>query len=243
VCRMIAAVGSFEMAPLVEALRSMAANANPAYSHELSERGEALQHDCGWGAAFRQGGTLERRRSAASCLADPAFAGLTSIETDLVLLHARRTPDRDTIAVENSHPFFAERDGTTWAFCHNGAVNDLSQFEASGGARRAPTSSGPIDSELLFHHILRSLDRARPAESLADILLGVRDFTCLNCFLATGEDVFVHSRVSPDTTRPRYYALWVGRGDGFALASSEVVDLRGVTWERVPDSCAFRLSP
>jgi len=237
VCRMIAAVGRFEMGPLVDAVRMMASNANPAYDHELRAEGGALVHDCGWGVAFREGDRLVRRRSAASCLSDPEFDSLSEVETDLVILHARRTPDRDTINVLNSHPFLEEWRGEEWAFCHNGAVSDLTQLRSDSSLQPA----GDIDSELLFHHVLTSLDTNRVAESLAEIMHEIRDFTSLNCFLATRESITVHARMSPDTSRPLYYTPWAARGSDVAVVSSEVVSQVALEWERIPDGAGFVL--
>jgi predicted glutamine amidotransferase len=234
---MIAAVGRFEMSPLLDALRLMASNANPAYDHELRAEGGELIHDCGWGAVFREGDRLTRLRSAESCLVDPEFDSLGGVETDLAILHARRTPDRGTIDVSNSHPFLEEWKGETWAFCHNGTVNDLAQL--SGDSALKP--EGNVDSELLFHHILSRLDTGDPAGSLAETLGGLRDFTCLNCFLATHTDIIAHARVSPDTTRPRYYTLWRGRSSDRTLVASESFEAPGVLWMAVPDSSSLRL--
>ena len=236
-CRMIAAVGRFEMEPLVDAVRVMASNANPACDHELRGEGGALVHDCGWGVAFREGGRLVRRRSAASCLDDPEFDSLSGVETDLVILHARRTPDRDTINVLNSHPFLEEWSGEEWAFCHNGAVRDVTQLQSDSSLQPA----GGIDSELLFHHVLTLLDTSRVAESLAEILREIHDFTSLNCFLATRESITVHARLSPDTSRPLYYTPWVAHGGDVAVVSSEVVSQIALEWERVTDGAAFVL--
>jgi predicted glutamine amidotransferase len=236
---MIAAVGRFEMAPLVDAVRVMASNMNPAYDHELRGEGEKLIHDCGWGVAFRDGGRLVRRRSAASCLDDPEFDSLSGVETDLVILHARRTPDRGTINILNSHPFIQQWRGEEWAFCHNGAVSDLTQLRSDESL--VPT--GGIDSELLFHHALTLLDTGRVAESLSEILREIRDFTCLNCFLATSEHITVHTRVSPGTSRPLYYTPWIAHGGDVTVVSSEAVSLGALEWERVTDGSAFVLSP
>jgi hypothetical protein len=137
--------------------------------------------------AFRKGDGLAWLRSAASCLDDPEFEALGSIETDLVILHARRTPDRSTIDVLNSHPFIEEWCGRQWAFCHNGAVSDLTQLRT----HTALSPKGSVDSEVIFHHVLATLDPARVAHSLVEALRGVRDFTCLNCFLATADHVTV----------------------------------------------------
>ena len=237
-CRMIAAVGRFEMAPLVDAIKVMASNMNPGYDHELRAKGGALIHDCGWGVAFREGSGLIMRRSAVSCLDDAEFDSLSGVETDLVILHARRTPDRGTINILNSHPFIQKWRGEEWAFWHNGAVGDLTHLRSDDSLEPV----GGIDSERLFHHVLTLLDTSRVAESLSEILREIRDFTCLNCFLATKEDIIVHTRMSPDTSRPRYYTPWIARGDDVTVVSSEVVSPVALEWERVTDGSAFVLS-
>jgi len=229
------------MAPLVEGLRSMAANSNPAHGHEFRDRGDEFQHDCGWGVAWNEGGRLESRVSALSCVTDPGLTSVAAITTDLAVLHARRTPKRETIAERNCHPFFSERFGETWAFCHNGTVNDVSQLDTHGADPRGDGSGPPIDSELLFHHLMERLDPHDVPGSMSRALGGIADFTCLNSFLVTADAAFVCARVSPDTTRPEYYTLWLGRGEGFALASSEPLQLSSVEWTRVPDGNAFRL--
>jgi hypothetical protein len=95
----------------------------------------------------------------------------------------------------------------------------------------------------MFHHVLTSLDTGRPAASLAETLASIEDFTCLNCLLATRDQVVAHARMSPDTPRPRYYTLWRGHGDGFSLVSSEPLDAGGTDWSTVPDGTAFVLRP
>jgi len=236
---MIAAVGRFEMRPLVDALRAMAANANPDYDHELRSEGSELTHDCGWGVVFREGDRLVRRRSAASCLSDPGFDELSGIRTDLAILDVRRTPDRSTIDVLNSHPFLQKWRGEEWAFCHNGAVADLTQFTSDSTL----TLTGSVDSEVMFHHVLTLLDTGSPAQSLAEILGRVTGFTCLNSFLATSGRIVAHARMSPDTPRPRYYTMWHGRGDGFSLVSSETFGSAVDRWSAVPGGTSLVLTP
>jgi len=236
---MIAAAGRFEMGPLVEALRVMASNSNPDYDHELRGKGGDLIHDCGWGVVFREEGRLVRRRRALSCLEDAEFDALSAIRTDLVVLHARRTPNRETIDVLNSHPFVEDWRDEQWAFCHNGAVEDLTQFTSDDSLR----PSGTVDSELIFHHVLTRLDTEAVPSSLAGILSGIRGFTCLNCFLATPGRVVAHARVSPDTPRPRYYTLWRARADALSLVSSEPFGGGRIAWSAVPDGTAFDVAP
>ena len=238
-CRMIAAVGRLDMPALVDALRAMASNANDGYDHEFRGEGSDFSHDCGWGVVFRDHGRLVRKRSATSCLGDPEFDALSGVSTDLAVLHARRTPDRSTIDVCNSHPFIETWRGEVWAFCHNGAVNDLGQLTIDDSL----VSSGGVDSELLFRHLLSALDTGRVDDSVAEILGAVHDFSCLNCFLATSGRVIAHARLSPGTPRPRYYTMWRGRGDGFSLVSSEPLEAVGATWSAMADGTALVLRP
>lgn len=235
---MIAAVGRVPMGKLVEALKLMASNSNASHDHEFRDRRSDFLHDCGWGSVHAEKGRLIDNRSARSCLDDGRFNALAGLETDLTLLHARRTPDRETIAAENSHPFLAASGGETWAFCHNGATDDVS------GLSSAPDLSprGSTDSERLFHHVLAGLDPSDRRRSLGVILGGLRGFTCLNSFLATAGRVTVYARAGLETARPRYYTLWHGTGEGLAIASSEPFPLRGVDWDAVPDGTCFELN-
>jgi predicted glutamine amidotransferase len=236
---MIAAVGRFRMQDLARALELMASNANPGHDHEFRSRGSAFSHDCGWGAAWLDGDRLESHRSAKSCLEDPGFSALESIETRMALLHARRTPDRATIAIENSHPFVVDYGGRRWAFCHNGTMEDPSQLSSDPALEPV----GSTDSEILFHHILSLLDTARRGHSLAEIMSALTRFTCLNCFLAADDGVTVYAGTPADTPRPRYYALWKGTGDGLTVVSSEPLRRPSLSWEPIPDGESLALNP
>jgi predicted glutamine amidotransferase len=237
VCRMIAAVGRFPPGRLVEALRLMARNANPAYDHELRREGDGLLHDCGWGVAYLAQGGLARRRSTRPCFEDERLDSVAGVRTGLMLLHARRTKDRSTIAEVNTHPFLARFHEREWAFCHNGEVRGTSQLS------HAPSlvPAGTIDSELLFLHVLTRLDPADEAGSLASILGTLTDFTSLNCFLLSSRSLTAFTLKEPGTARPRYYTLWHGRAPGLDVVSSEIVDGLGVEWRALPDGGAIRL--
>jgi predicted glutamine amidotransferase len=236
---MIAAVGSFPTGALTRALRSMALNANPAYDHELRSEGDDLIHDCGWGAAYVRDGRLTRYRSAAPCFDDPALESLAGVDSSLMMLHARRTKHRETIADVNAQPFLARFQERDWAFCHNGEVRDLSQL--SHDESLAP--EGSVDSELLFLHTLTRLDPDERARSVAAILKDIGDFSSLNCLLAAPGSLTAFARRSGSSPRPRYYALWYGRGAGVDVVSSEIVDGLDVEWQAIADGEAIDLVP
>lgn len=234
---MIAAGGRFPVEPLVNALGAMARNDNDAYEHECRSLGASLRHDCGWGAAILGEEGLSVHRSTEACFEDEGLDTLSGCSTNMAILHARRTPERETIALSNTHPFSARWNGVDYVFCHNGAVNDRTQlsWDPSLAVR------GDVDSEELFYHVLTRLDRGRPAESVVSALGDIDDFTSLNCFLASRDSLIAHARMSPTSDRPRYYTLWNGRGDGFEVVSSEVVDGLDVDWSEVPAGSALCL--
>jgi predicted glutamine amidotransferase len=238
-CRMIAAVGDFELGSLLGALRRMASNENPAHTHERRSLGPEFRHKDGWGVAWNADGRLRRVRSEKSCLEDPRIDELTGVRTDLAILHARLATREGSVRVENTHPFLVEREGQAWAFCHNGAVHDPSVL-------RPPADldpEGDMDSERLFHHILGAYDPKEPAKSILGGLEGIRDYTSLHSFLASSEAIHVIAKRHLDQGLLAYHALWEGRGPGIRVASSEPVDgLRCRNWARIsePDVRIFR---
>jgi predicted glutamine amidotransferase len=236
-CRMLAAVGRVSMPAVLEALRTMAENENAAYAHELRHLGADLRHDSGWGAAYLEGGGLSRHRSTTPCFEDQAFGALAGVETGLVILHARRTKAPETIAVHNTHPFAAELGGVEYAFCHNGEISDRSQLSWDPSLE----AEGSIDSEELFLHAITRLDPSDRAASLERALAQMRDFTSLNCLLASRESVVAYSRIAPSSARPRYYTLWHGMGRGVEVVSSEIVDGLDVAWHALPGDSAIEI--
>jgi predicted glutamine amidotransferase len=236
---MIAAAGRFDARALIAALRSMARNSNPAHDHELRSEGRSLIHDCGWGVAYALESGLVRLRSASPCFEDDALDAVACVHSGFMILHARRTKDRSTISEVNSHPFTVRHRDEDWAFCHNGEVRDPSQLSHD----EALVPEGTTDSERLFLHVLTRIDPGDDATSLAGILGNIGDFTSLNCFLLRPRSLLAYAGREPSSSRPRYYALWRGRGPGLDLVSSEIVDGLDVEWEEVPDGSAIRLAP
>jgi len=229
---MIAAVGDLELGALMSALRKMASNVNPAHTHEKRALGPEFRHLDGWGVAWVEDGKLRRIRSERSCLDDPQAAGLTGVRTDLAILHARLASREGSVRVENSHPFLVEHGGETWAFCHNGVVNDTSVLRPASNL----DPEGDMDSERLFHHILGGFD---PADARGSILRGlepIRDYTSLHSFLATSEAIHTIAKRHIDQGLLAYHALWEGRGPGIRVVSSEPLDgLRCKNWSRISE--------
>ena len=231
-CRMIAAVGRFEPAALRRALMRMAANDNPAHDHEYRSGGASFRHTDGWGMAWAQDGRLRTVRRTISVLLDDRVECIDPLETSILLLHARKATQSGTIDTENTHPFPASLLGRDWAFCHNGAVDDLE------GLRKAPglAPAGRTDSERLFHHFLAELAmRARPEAALAATIAVPQSFTALHCLVASTDRVLAAACRHPEKSQPGYHSLWLGEGPGLRAVSSEPVDGVGCAWTRLPE--------
>src|SRR4030067_1101335 len=69
----------------------------------------------------------------------------------------RRAPPGTPIGPEWSHPFVDSKAGRTWAFAHNGGLNDCPFRE----------EDGRIDSQVAFRLLLSNLDGSGPQEVAA----------------------------------------------------------------------------
>lgn len=237
-CRMIAAAGRIDARSLRRALQSMASNENPAHSHENRPLGSAYRHEDGWGAAWVQGEDLRVFHDIHSCLEDPWIEAIDDLRTDLLVLHARRASRPGSVKLENTHPFLAEYRGTTWAFCHNGVIEDIGRLVAPPGL----FATGDMDSELLFHHLLHHIDPAEPARSLRAGTGVLENYTALHSILACSQRAIAFAMRHPTRGLREYHALWEGRGAGVHVVSSEPLDGVGcATWRRVPDGTVVEL--
>lgn len=237
-CRMIAAAGEVDPSALLEALRRMAANENPAHTHERRPRGADFRHVDGWGAAWVENGSLRTCRRPRSILEDgDAERTLAGLSTRLFFIHARRA-SRGRPVLRNTHPFALEYLGRSWAFCHNGTVDGHDALLRVPGLQ----PRGGTDSEYLFHHLLNrigarydgDLERAL-APSVLEGLARLESYTAAHCFLATNDRILAAAARHPQRSQPEYHALWEGRGPGRRVVSSEPVDGLDCSWERMPE--------
>jgi predicted glutamine amidotransferase len=235
---MIAAAGELDPRALLEATRRMAANENPAHTHERRARGARFRHEDGWGAAWSENGDLRIIRRPMSILedreADRKLGGLT---TRLLFIHARRA-SRGRPLLRNTHPFSLEYLGRTWAFCHNGTIDDHWVLQRVPGL----VPQGGTDSEHLFHHLLNRIGAHFAGDLTAVLepavlegLSMLRTYTAAHCFLATRDRIVAAAARHPERSQPGYHALWEGCGDGRRVVSSEPVDGLGCTWTRIAE--------
>ena len=184
-------------------------------------------HKDGWGLACFQNGALKMHlRDTGSATDASKYYGTAwkiakmNIERApgqslIVMGHLRRASVHGLVAQKFSHPFLEERDGTTWAFQHNGSlVNDTG-------------SADKIDSQVLFGLILERLDGGSH-ESVAEATSAVRTvaiaeyggFTSLNFMLSDGQALHVYRDFQ---TNGQYYTLYLDNFGEMIIASSEPI--------------------
>lgn len=231
-CRMTVAMGRFETRALVDGLRLMASNANPACSHEKRSLGSHYRHEDGWGAAWDEGGVLQVLKSDRSCLDDPGLETVARLKTPFLLLHARRASVKGSASIENTHPFRARWQEEDFVFCHNGLADRPEELRPAPGLR----PEGTTDSERLFHHILAHLDMSAPRRSTIAALDAVRSYTALLCFLAGSRFLLAVSKRHPKRGLAEYHALWESGGDGHRIVSSEpLAEVGAGDWRKLAD--------
>lgn len=242
-CRMLVAIGpALDPAALVNGLRLMASNSNPAHTHEKRHLGSDYTHEDGWGAAWDEGGVLRTHRSIISCLKDSDLDSIARLRPSLLLLHARKASVSGTSSIENTHPFRIHWRGEDRVFCHNGFVEDRGELRPP--SELAP--AGTMDSELLFHHVLGRLDAADHAGSVLRALEGVQSYTALHSFLLSSRSILAVSKRHPDRGLAEYHALWETRGESFRSVSSEPLPGIGPgSWRKLgnPEAVLFQRPP
>ena len=184
-------------------------------------------HKDGWGLACFQNGVLKVHTRDAGCASEASkyygagwkIAKLNIERTPgqflIVMGHLRRARSQGTIAQKFSHPFIGERDGTTWAFQHNGSL-----VKDSGDSEK-------IDSQILFHTILGSLDGSSQ-EDVARATAAARElaidnyggFTSLNFMLSDGQALYVYRDFE---TNGQYYTLYMDHLGELVIAASEPI--------------------
>jgi predicted glutamine amidotransferase len=184
-------------------------------------------HKDGWGLLCFQNGELKIQMKDAGCAADASkyygtawkIAKLNIERAEgqslIVLGHLRRASDPKTVGQRWSHPFVEERDGATWAFQHNGALNKES------------ADKEVIDSQVLFHLVLGALDgRDHAAVAKATKIARQRaldeygGFTGLNFMMTDGAALHVYRDFQ---TNGQYYTLYQDHFGEMVITTSEPI--------------------
>ncbi len=186
-------------------------------------------HRDGWGLAFfRNGSLVEHVRGVGSAEADPKyFKAAWKIaksnserkpgERLIVLGHIRRASAGTPVGPEWSHPFTESKDGRTWAFAHNGGLNDCPWRE----------KDGRIDSQVAFRLFLSNLDGSGPEHVAAATKATVEavrreygGYSALNFLLTDGERLHAFRDYEKDSD---YYTLFYDDFGEMVLTCSQPI--------------------
>ncbi len=181
-------------------------------------------HPDGWGIACVGEGEEVYRRGARKATADPAYeeaAKAVARMTNppfLLLAHVRRSPRRDQIKEEFSHPFRREVDGRPVFFAHDGAIEGYEVRE------------NRTDSLAIFDRLLEALGSEPRAEAefkqaAAQAKAGLdeafpRKVTSYTFLMLDGSRIVAHRDAR---TCVPYFALHETTRDGLEIVCSEVL--------------------
>jgi predicted glutamine amidotransferase len=198
------------MKPLLDGFALMAADQNE--KHEENED-SAFGHPHGWGIIFQEKRQLKIFKSILPCFEDPSLRDFESLNSPLVVLHARRASIGEVV-LKNVHPFSHEVNGETAAFCHNGTIYQ------SLPTKPEFQPQGATDSELFFGYLLAQMIPNALPESLLCATNAIQDYSSLNSVFCQPNRVLVLNKFSRN---PLYYTMKMARQNGTTLVSSEVL--------------------
>lgn len=197
---MVVGAGKFDVGELVDGLLGMA------------DKG---RHFDGWGMAWAEGGEIRMHKSVGSCIGDTKLRELRSVESPLVVLHARKSSVR---SYDETHPWLRMVDGVPYAFCYNGTFN----FDG-------PDVYRPLG---FVGDVFSRLAPGRELEAAGSVLDGLSRVFGANLVFLNPDSATVAVRYS---VKPAHYRMALSAGDGHIIVSSEPVrrewaDLNNRNW-------------
>ena len=223
-CRMILALGNFDMSTLIDSAISMA---NDEYTlHELNnEHGQGTwSHYDGWGIAYRdENNEWNIVKSQHNISTDPLINTLRNITSKQVILHMRKKMGSE-IKIENTHPFVVEgKKGNKHIFCHNGFIDEDIYFDSRF------TLKGETDSEKLFFSILSdAMISSTMTQAIRQNFNRYKKLTGTNIILSNNSQTYVALRKN---SFPKYYQMQMAKQDDMLIISSEKLPLISSQWE------------
>lgn len=220
-CRMLLAVGKFEMKPLLEGLAIMAADKNER--HEENEN-VLFQHADGWGIVYRENNELKIYKSTKPCFEDPGLYDFEKLESPFVVLHARRASKGEVI-FENVHPFGYQMADILSAFFHNGTVYQDLPIDSRFKPR------GSTDSELFYYYLLSQINWELLPDSYLAALRAINDYSSINSMFCLRDRLLLLNQYK---INPLYYTMKITQDDHATLVSSEVLPtLPAHSWKKI----------
>ncbi|MBN1155971.1 class II glutamine amidotransferase [candidate division KSB1 bacterium] len=224
-CRMIMAVGEFDLNTVIDGFITMALDRNEKHEHNQDQE---FKHRDGWGIAYWNAGLLDVYKSTTPCYEDKKIDEFRKVQTPLVLMHARRG-SRGERKIENVHPFRVNG----YVFFHNGTVKEPLSFN------KEYLPEGDTDSEQFFFYVLSGMQDSVSISKFAEQLLKINQYSGMNTLLSNGPVTYV---TNWHAYNERYYTMKLLRTDKAIIISSEVLPgYAGFEWERLRNRTIFRV--
>ena len=200
---MIVGAGHVSIDHLIDGLQSMAQK----------------RHIDGWGGVHRDGGNLIVRKSTSSCVDDMGFEAYSSVITDMIALHARRSPN-GAVAHDLTHPF------------------DIGQYKIF---HNTWLDQGDYDPRRLVLHVKKFLKPGEEESSLAEALNSLEGFTGANCVVVSPIKTIIAVRYKPESKKAQHYHMAYSPGAGDIVVSSE--QLMGRNWRPLSNGDIITVFP
>ncbi len=226
-CRMIAAIGEFNNADIIAAIKNMSCAKNS--NHEYTDEEPLLTHFDGWGCAYKEEHGWQTYKSASSVYDEEEFP-FKDLKTSALVVHARAaTVGEENLA--NTHPFVNQNTGLI--LFHNGTI----QLPPTPTVL---TPKGETDSEKLFLCIAeRVLEGKTVVQAIDEELSLLTEFWGANLFVLS--DSYLYATCLHKIT-PRYYTMYVGVTDTATFIASEMVPIPEVTWTPINNKRLLKVS-
>jgi predicted glutamine amidotransferase len=223
---MLVGVGKLPVAKLLDSFQLMAQNKNEKHEHWGDPN---YVHGDGWGIVVKSLGKLECYKKDTACWKDPIFAEFCKVNTDFIMLHARKASRKKWSGYEFTHPF--DEDG--WYFCHNGTIYNH-DFRTEGKS----------DAQQLFTRILHNMKTCKDAiEAIRTTVSPIREYSALNFILAKEDQVYVLNMYGKDGEKtPNYYTMRYLQREEYTLVSSETLENFGNDWEKMKNRTLLKLN-
>ncbi len=217
-CRMLIAAGEFDKNVLFDSFLKMAMGLNER--HERNED-KIFNHPDGWGIAYIDNGVIKKYKKEVPAWEDKAFEKYRSINSRIILLHARRSSATKRL-YENTQPFYRKMSGAEYVFCHNGTINEELDYDAEF------YPLGDTDSEMFFYYVLTALTH-RGEDSLAESLAAISEYTAANIILMSKDTACAAVQYSH---RPKYYTMKLYYDNRCVIISSErLPGFHSIEWQ------------
>ena len=209
-CRMLMAVGDFEISPLLDGLCLMAENLNERHEENADK---PFVHEHGWGLIYRAQNELKTYKSTNACFTDPELDSFRKIQTPFVALHARLA-SVGNLDLKNTHPFENLWNNDNTAFCHNGTIRNEISYD------KKYQVTGTTDSEKYFYHLLSNLNPTHIPSSWQGLIANFSNYTAANAFLCQQNQAVA---INAFALNPLYYTIKISVSTDSLIMSSEIL--------------------